>query len=653
MIYSTDDDFVNKLSLIIRKPQEGKTRICITNITNDKTKNIHIVITMSTLSAGMQFFGRMEEHIGSNRIVVFNSNKKTAGKCHYAKTDSDVLDKIRKNKDIKVIVCCAHSKRIRNDIPKILQALDDSNHFRQENRKIVIHVDEAHEYIPQNRDYIREYNECNLVTNIYGYSASPIKIWVASQTDDLFHKIHITDVEKELELIRSPEYFGVNRCDFCIYDNMTHEDILTAANLDEKIPDTVLKRSGIEKNENHWYGSKFPFDLGNEMLYLSFLKYVLPMMNLPQDQYSYNFIPGYMRKVTHYQVVDIIIDHYTDANVIVLNSNGYELYRKTKHANTTERVMIDAQLRKGVSAEETKLLLEPSYVIQKMIEKWPNSPTFITGFICVGMSVTLVSETLGNFDNIVMAHEQLNKDKLYQLCRFLFNYTNWSPENKSKIKTTRFHSLSKKVVDTCIDYERDVERLSTDFSGRSITLRDIDGLEPEEPTERELKKIELNSLLTDPSQKIWKKFKVYDGNDEEMWKRANEYYKTICGKYIIGRSMPEKIDEFYNCSTTKTKGIQINSEIERMKEQSWWSTFQLLKNKYNYARVFVGYDNKNDSSEYTIYIKSVCLEINERTIQILNKYSKNKKSNNETDSDCDSDNDSVNTIVSNETTETA
>jgi hypothetical protein len=641
MNYSNEDDFVNKLSLIVRKPQEGKTRICIANITNDKSRNIHIVITMSTLSAGMQFFGRMEEYVGPNRIIVFNSNKKTAGNCNHAKTYAEVLKLVRQNKDIKVIVCCAHTKRVRADIPTLLQTLSDSSTFVRENRKIVIHIDEAHEYIPQNRDSIRDYNGCDLVTNIYGYSASPIKIWVANQTDDLFHKIHITDVEEELKIIRSSDYFGVTSCDFYIYDYLNRSELISEIQLDDKIPETVLIRSGIDKsNENKWYGPKYPFDMGDEILYLSYLKKILQTIDLPQNQYSYNFIPAYMRKVTHYQTVDMIIDNFHDANVIVINSNGYELYRKTKNSNTTERVMIDAQLRKGVSAIENKLLLEPSYIIQKMIEKWPNSPTFITGFICVGMSVTLINETLGNFDNIIMAHEQLSDEKLYQLCRFLFNYSNWSSENKSKIKATKFHSLSKQVVDTCIQYEWYVELLSSDLTGKSITLREIKGLEPEEPTEKELKKNDLQSIdlvfEKEEDKKYWKRFKVYDGNDTEMWEKANAFYNTIQNKYIKGRSMPKKVNEFYHCSLTDKHGLKMNSDIENMKNQSWWSTFQLQSNKYNYARVFVGYDNEYDSSQYTIHIKYVRLVENENTKNILEKYyTKNKKKNENEDSDDD------------------
>ena len=72
-----------------------------------------------------------------------------------------------------------------------------------------------------------------------------------------------------------------------------------------------------------------------------------------------------------------------------------------------------------------------------------NCPTFVTGYTCVGMSVTLINQNMGNFDNVVMAHQHFSTDKLYQLCRFLFNYTSWSQENKDRIKKTKRWSTFK------------------------------------------------------------------------------------------------------------------------------------------------------------------------------------------------------------------
>ena len=139
--YNIPEDDDSKLSLVIRKPQEGKTFICITTIVNDVSKNIHIVLTMNTLSSGMQFFGRMEENIGSKRIIVFNSNKYTAGNCLHAKTVDDIFMLLRRYPNIKVIVCCAHERRIRDSLPRMLEQGEDSIRFREENVKFVMHID--------------------------------------------------------------------------------------------------------------------------------------------------------------------------------------------------------------------------------------------------------------------------------------------------------------------------------------------------------------------------------------------------------------------------------------------------------------------------------------------------------------------------------
>jgi len=295
-------EYESKLSLVIRKVQEGKTYICITNITIDRTKNIHIVLTMNTLASGMQFFGRMEETIGSHRIIVFNSKKKTATisettRCHHAKDVSSIFAILRRYPDIKVIVCCAHEKRIRESIPELFAQAAEMISFVS--RKFIIHIDEAHKYIPENDEHIRNFNSSPVVKSIIGYSGSPNGIWSSHSKDPLFHKILIRDIEEEFNIFRSPQYFGVNSCEHIIVEaerGWIHADM-------------------TEKNRRTWYGERFYFDLGNELLLLSFLKYILERIEIPQDSFSYHFVPAYTRKATHYQAVEIIHSLYPTANV--------------------------------------------------------------------------------------------------------------------------------------------------------------------------------------------------------------------------------------------------------------------------------------------------------------------------------------------------
>ena len=628
--YYTNDEVESKLSLVVRKPQEGKTFICINTIANDDSKDIHIVLTMNTLSAGMQFFGRMEEIIGSKRILVFNSNKKTAGNCFHSKSIHEVLGLIS-CEDIKVIVCCANTLRIRESIPLLLAK---STH------KFKIHIDEAHKYIPENKEQIRSFNESPAVNGIVGYSASPDQIWSLSSSDSLFHKILIRNVDEELNMIRSPHYFGVNRCKFEIYDDLCHTKLVDDLSLtmSENISDTIYERARMTSKNRTWFKNNYYFDLGNEMLLFAFMEHVLPLLQLPQNSFSYNFTPAYSRKATHYQMCEIILKHYPNANVIISNGNyGGALYRmrdatKQPHIIKTSDMIKNDLKNLPTETErniEFKKLLEPSYLVQQLIKETPDCPTFVTGLFCVGMSITLINSELGNFDNVVMAHHHYSKDKIYQLCRFLFNYTSWSQESREKIKQTVFHSLTVDVVDICSQYEEHIEKMSTDFAGKVCSLREIQGLEPEEPTERERKRAALSSVKnTNAAGKLFKKFKVYDDNDCEQWDKAEKFYEEIMGKKISGKSKLQKNENgFWECSTTSHVAVQTTKTVNNLEGQSWWSTFQLISGRLNYARVFVGYENLDDFTEYTIYIKFVVLEDTENTREVLQKYGKKNKKN--------------------------
>jgi len=626
MDYFNEIEFESKLSLVIRKPQEGKTFICIANIKNDLSRTIHIVLTMNTIDASSQFFGRLKNVIGCKRIVVFNSNKHSACDCHYAKTSSDVFELIM-TKDIKVIVCCAHDKRFRESIPQIIR-LANAMEIKP---KFVIHIDEAHQYIPSNINYIRAFNQSPVVNEIIGYTATPNGIWRTSE-DPLFHKILIRDVESELAIIRSPDYFGVERCTFINYEELDHKELQQASEIDINIPASVLKFANIEEGSKHplWYGDSWYFDAGNELLLLAFVTFILPQMQILNDCFSYHFIPAYNRKATHYQIVDIILKSFSNANVIVMNGNGIVLFRmreilgekKSYICNTDE--MVKKSVPKELREQEEKKLTEPSYMIQQLIKNTPNCPTFITGFTCVGMSVSLIGEEIGNFDSVVMAHQHYGCDKLYQLCRFLFNYSIWSAESRARIKTTKFYSLTNSVVQTCLKYEENVEKMCTEFAGKVCSIREIQGLEPEEPTESEIRKKAIDSITL--SRSGLKKFKVYDGNDHAMWESADTFYESILGKKMNCKTKPTLVDDFYECSITKHVDKQTTASINALEKHGWKSTFsQLLPDKLSYARTFVGYEDIDDPTEYTIYVKFAQIEDTEANREVLKKYGKPTK----------------------------
>ena len=633
--YLTTEEQESKLGLVIRKPQEGKTSICVTSIVKDKSKNIHIILTMNTLSAGMQFFGRMQQDVGPEKIVVFNSDKTTAGKCHYADSVSSVL-KLIHTESIKVIVCCAHTKRIRESLPELLVLAADSVKLRKSNVKFVIHIDEAHAYMTKkNRDNFRAFNESRVVAEMIGYTATPKDIFSDDNSDPLFHKILIRNVERDLGIMRSQTYFGVKDCQFHFFEEQNNAELMRR--IDCKIPSHILKLADdhthiLKLADDHnpeWYGEKWYFNLGNEQLMLGFLDFVLPTLKIDPNLFSYHFTPALCRKVTHYQSMEIILKHYPTANVIVSNGNGYELFR-TRDGKGSKITSLDL-IKKTVMTlpnkvereKELSALCEPSYIIQRLIRDTPNCPTFITGFILVGMSSTYVDAQIGNFDSVIMSHQHHTNTTLYQLCRFLFNYGKWSAESQAKIKKTQFYSLTSLVVSMCLDYEKFDDRIEN-FSGQRCSLRELEGSEPEEPTEREIRKrtFDMIQLKKDrESGKRWKKFKVYDGNDSDMWEKAHEFYSSILGKRILGKSMPKKNEDgFYRCSDSKGLDVQTSATFNNLEKEKWSNRFQLKKDYLCYAHVFVGYENLEDSTEYTIFIKFAELVDTGENREFLRKY---------------------------------
>ena len=631
-----------KISLVIRKPQEGKSFICIYSIKNDFSPNIHLVLTMNTLDASSMLIGRIKEEIGERNIIILNSNKKTANGCHHAKDVDKLIKILKENENIECIICCAHETRFKITIPNLLDLLEDSKKLSK--KKIVIHIDEAHEYIPAFRSSVVIMNNYSIVKSIIGYSATPDKIW-KDQTDPLFSKIFIHDIEIECNIMRSTEYFGVNNCDFIIYEHLSKEDLILSSNIPNIIPIEIVKLAKLNEIKNYYlYNERFPFDIGNEILLLSYFNFILSQLKIPLNIFSYHFIPAYNRKVTHYSTAEIIFKYFPCANVIIINGDGIVLYRQSE--NSGRKYIKDDVIKNSLIEKAKKLpilekekilkkIFEPSFIIQQLIKDNPNVPTFITGFTCVSMSVTLINETIGNFDSIIMDHHHLNRDKLYQLCRFLFNYSTWLPENKEKIKKTKFYSLTKSVVDICLNYEKHIDHISNDFAGKYCTKNDILGIEQEEPNEREIKKDLFNSIVLSNSKNV-KMFKVYDGNDEEQWKKAFDFYEEVRGKKITKKSKPVLKDGFWECSVTSSIKKQSVTIHQFLNNYSWWSTFQLLSNQLTYARIFVGYENLDDPSAYSIFVKYAILEDTSETKKILQLYGK-KNNNNMEDNNSDED----------------
>ena len=122
-----------------------------------------------------------------------------------------------------------------------------------------------------------------------------------------------------------------------------------------------------------------------------------------------------------------------------------------------------------------------------------------------------------------------------------------------------------------------------------------------------------------------KKFKVYDGNEKKIWKRVKKFWLEFKGKALKekSKSFPKKDEiktDFYSISTTGKRKIfnqsELNSQIKGFK---WDSNFQLKKNTFKYIRLYVGYEDLDDPTEYTIFIRYMELKETEEVIKFLNE----------------------------------
>ena len=591
---------------IIRKPQEGKTFICLEQINQNK-ETLHIIVTMNTIKSNLQFFERASQKFG-DKICVFNSKSPKSTVYKHAKDVIEVLKEIDSGCDI--IIMCSHYKRYNTSISDLLSLLSDSCKFK---KNINIHIDEAHEYIPKYRDKIIEMNNNSIVERLFMYSATPFSIWMnpyECDKYDLFKKVYIVDVEDQYGIIKSDKYYGVKDCEFI----STLE--FRSMGLAETFMNNVINKWGTSKNKEAleilgkgFYQDNYPFSLGNEIELLSHVETVLCNLYYKKlilnDKFSYNFVPGYIRKLTHYAIMEIIIKIYSRAIVIIINGDGTNGYMYNPIGK--EPIMLPLEHYN-----------EPSEQIYNFIKDYKDRPVFITGFHCVGMSVTFINEKLGNFHNVLLTHNQfINQPSiLYQLCRFVFNYKSWM--DTTNICNTNIYSNIRATYDTCIKYEKQIEVINDTMCG---SLRSLDEVVGEIPVKaKKIPKERKHSPLEKYAKVLCNKRFIVDEEDnpEEILDKLRVAFRNFMGKELKGKSMPSKNKEgLYECSTTAKCEVHYNPhKIESWaKKCKWYSNYQLVHGKYRYARVYIAYEEPGNPNEYTWILRRMeitnCEEVND------------------------------------------
>ena len=580
-----DIDDLKHIKAVIRKPQSGKTYVCLKSIAN-ASDSIHIILTMNTLIATDQFKERCAKDF-KDKYIIHNSKKKN--------DLLDVSNAIKLGK-INIVIMCAHSVRFKKSIGELLRILVDSRSF---NKSIIIHIDEAHAYIEKNREIITDWNKSPIVSNIICYTGTHLKLW--KKDDILWNNIYIVDISEQYEIIKNNKYFGVKNAQIINFENVTET-------IDMKIPAQIVEVCKAKKI--NWYTkTATTFSNGDEFSYLCYVKSVLKHLCnqklVKNNSFSYNFIPAYNRVMTHIFIRDLIKEIFDEAIVVIFNGN-LSVKNKYYYKNESYDLSTDSEISKK---------------IENIMIKYPNKPIFITGFNCLSMSVTLINENTGNFDNMIMSHEQYitHPDVLYQMCRFLFSYISWKDINIKKIKKTKIFTRYLNVINKCIEYEEKVEYIEDNLSGSVRSQDEVSGdLKPEIKTV-----IKINDNIKEYAKCEIKTFTVDDEEEEKaVWERLKKFYNNFVGKKLNANKIPDKINNFYHCSTTKNKTINQKDELKRTIEaMSSTSNFILKSGNYKYTRLYVGYDDITKPHQYAIYLRYMTLENNE----IVNEHLENKK----------------------------
>ena len=640
-----------KIRFVVRQQQEGKTFIAIEDVlTKIKQDSLIIILTMNTIKSQMQFFSRLREKI-KTKITVFNSKNILKGLDEQEEKDVEFksdFEKIMKNveheskfeiinekinnNELRILFMCSNGTRI-NQLKTLIKNLDNTDPRKAKISSVYIYQDEAHKYLPskENRGIMTEIIKKDIVKELHLYSATPSKITL--KDDSIWGQIYMVNVLDEYKITEG-KYFSIKDCNH--KEITVSDEDLQKQNISEKIPEQIIEQVKMKPNSS-WYRNKYPFFIGNEHRLLSFYSHCLDHIEIPNNKWSYNFMPAYWRKATHYMVKNIILKKIKNATVIVFNGDSkLSLFRN----DCTP--IIEHELKD----------LEPSVQIEKILRKYrlKDSPCFITGFLLVSMSVTLISETLGNFDNAFYEHSHYPTDDLVQLGRFAFNYTNWSIENQSKIKKTNIYTYNLEVIEKCVAHYEHIERLKEKPSGlitHSELQRTNESKEKKEieidpiKQEKDMIKKELEKYTTVNFYSKIKDAFVSSSEEKDMWENMYREYEQHTERQISDVSK-RKLNEdgFYECSLSNTLTVLSKKHIDNYLKTLGKLNNISLGDNYKYARIYVGYDNTFNSEEgYVVRLRKITIEENETTKKLLERYSelknktkqKNKKDNEKTE----------------------
>ena len=185
----------------------------------------------------------------------------------------------------------------------------------------------------------------------------------------------------------------------------------------------------------------------------------------------------------------------------------------------------------------------------------------------------------------------------------MFNYISWqSPET---IQQTRLYVSNRAVLETCLNYEKQIELIENTMVGsvriKDEVVGDVNVKRSKKPIERKFDALE--DFTNVPTLKC---FYVDNGNETEQFAAMIKYCESWVGWSIDERSIPRKNAEgFYECAPSGDKCVHVNptNMKNRCRTWKWYTNHKLTPTQFKYYRIYVAYDRIDDPSEYTWIVR--------------------------------------------------
>ncbi len=378
----------------------------------------------------------------------------------------------------------------------------------------------------------------------------------------------------------------------------------------------------FDKDKYHGWEDNIitPFDM-NRIGCVSFIEHVFDFVkkgdNIIKPGTKW-FIPGISQIDSHNKVKDICLEN--NMAVLCVNSKGIVLTLP----DTKECIVIE----KGDDMMCSNIIkIYDDYGLCRF-------PFAITGNICIGRGVTLMSEDF-IFDYGILS-QCAKKNEASQIAgRFKGNIKHYHNYKVPRIFTTvKFNEIATEWEQRSrelarIAFKKNIEAPSVvtkrEFEEKCVSETDSEcGSETDSVLSENEKGIrkEANAVLRSNAH-------INEVKEFKVWEEAFTYLSGFVGHSIHAKSKPnrdenrdDKYPEFFKTSTTKTAKVFQTDELRQEIGNMGFSNYQPKKGCLKYGRLYVGYDDLTNPDDYTIFVRSAELEDNAEVHNALNALSK-------------------------------